>query len=387
MFGKNRELDKMPTIEDHIKDLEDLLHKTIPNKHTMKSIVTLKANIAKLRRELVKELSSKGGGGVGFSIKRSGDAQVAFVGYPSTGKSTLLNILTEGHTDSKVAAYDFTTVDCIPGTMKYNKITIQLLDLPGIILGASHGKGRGREILSVLRAVDLILIILDFNYEGMLDLSRLDIIKTELNNIGIRINRKPPKISIKVLPKGGLGMTSGVRLTNLNRDYVKAICQEYSITNAHITFYEDSTPEDLIDALLGNCQYIPAIIIVNKIDVAKPIEKERLLAGETLAGEDFITVSGITMEGIDDLRQKIYDKLDLIRVYLKPRVKEIDFEKPMIMKKGSTIKDACNKIHKDFVNQFRFAKVWGKSAKHPGQVVQIKHVLEDEDILCIFLRK
>jgi ribosome-interacting GTPase 1 len=178
-----------------------------------------------------------------------------------------------------------------------------------------------------------------------------------------------------------------VRLTNLNRDYVKAICQEYSITNAHITFYEDSTPEDLIDALLGNCQYIPAIIIVNKIDVAQPAEKERLFAGELLAGEDFITVSGITMEGIDDLRQKIYDKLDLIRVYLKPRVKEIDFEKPMIMKKGSTIRDACNKIHKDFVNQFRFAKVWGKSAKHPGQVVQIKHVLEDEDILCIFLRK
>jgi uncharacterized protein len=377
----------LPTIEDHIKDLEDLLHKTIPNKHTMKSIVTLKANIAKLRRELVKELSSKGGGGVGFSIKRSGDAQVAFVGFPSAGKSTLLNILTEGHTDSKVAAYDFTTVDCIPGTMKYNKITLQLLDLPGIILGASHGKGRGREILSVLRAVDLILIILDFNFEGKMDLKRLEIIKNELYNIGIRINRKPPKINIKINPKGGLGMTSGVHLTQLNRDYVKSICQEYSITNAHLTFYEDSSPDDLIDALLGNCQYIPACIVVNKIDIATPEEKERLLAGELLAGEDFVPVSGITLAGIDDLRAKIYEKCGLMRIYLKPRVKEIDYEKPLILKKDATIQDACAKIHKDFVNQFRFAKVWGTSAKHPGQVVQIKHVLEDEDVLCIFLRK
>jgi len=361
-----------------------LLKSTIPNKHTMKSILTLRANIAKLRRELVKELSSKGGGGTGFSIRRTGDAQAAFVGFPSSGKSTLLNILTEGHTDSKVAAYDFTTVDCIPGMMNYEKIKIQLLDLPGIILGASHGKGRGREILSVLRSVDLILILLDFNYEGKLDLERLKIIKNELYNIGIRTNRKPPNIGIKNMHKGGIGITSAVRLTALNPDYVKTICQEYSITNAHFTFYEDSTPEDLIDAILGNCQYIPSFIILNKIDVADPAEKARL--PQLLAGEDYIIVSGITLVGIDEFRRKIYTKLNLIRIYLKPRIRDPDFEKPMVLKKGATIQDACMKIHKDFVHQFRFAKVWGKSAKHPGQVVHLSHVLEDGDILSIFLR-
>ncbi|MBN2152430.1 MAG: GTP-binding protein [Candidatus Lokiarchaeota archaeon] len=374
----------MPTTEDRIADLEALLKATIPNKHTMKSILTLRANIAKLRRELVKEISSKGGGGTGFSIKKTGDAQVGFIGFPSTGKSTLLNLLTGGDTDSKVAAYDFTTVDCIPGMMDHQKIRIQLLDLPGIILGASRGKGRGREILAVLRTVDGIMIIVDFDYEGKINLDRLKIIKQELYNIGIRMNRKPPNIAIKYTHKGGVGMSSGVKLTQITPDYVKTILSEYNITNAHLTFYEDSSPDDLIDTILGNCIYVPAFIVVNKIDIAAPEEVTRLPG--LLKGEDWIVVSGITRYNIDALREKLVAKLDLMRVYLKPRDKEPDMEKPMILKNRSTVSDACNKIHKDFRRNFRFAKVWGKSAKHPGQVVHLSHVLQDGDVLTIFLR-
>ncbi|MEX2684195.1 MAG: OBG GTPase family GTP-binding protein [Candidatus Sigynarchaeota archaeon] len=374
----------MPTTEDRIADLEALLKSTIPNKHTMKSILTLRANIAKLRRELVKEISSKGGGGTGFAVKKAGDAQVGFIGFPSTGKSTLLNILTEGDTDSKVAAYDFTTIDCVPGMMNYEKLKIQLLDLPGIILGASRGKGRGREILAVLRSVDGIMIILDFDYEGRLNLERLKIIKQELYNIGIRMNRKPPNISIKYTHKGGIGMASGVKLTQLNPDYVKTILSEYNITNAQLTFYEDSSPDDLIDTILGNCIYVPAFIVVNKIDIAAPDEVVKL--PELLKGEDWIAVSGMTRYNIDALKAKLVAKLDLMRVYLKPRDKEPDMEKPMILKNRSTVRDACNKIHKDFSRNFRFAKVWGKSAKHPGQIVHLSHVLQDGDILTIFLR-
>ncbi|MBD3188442.1 GTP-binding protein, partial [Candidatus Bathyarchaeota archaeon] len=172
----------MPTTEEKIAELEERLAKTKPNKATMKSIVTIKASIAKLRRELVKNLSSKGGGGIGFGVKRSGHAQVALLGFPSVGKSTLLNELTGGRTDSKVGAYDFTTLNCIPGMMTVKKVDIQLLDLPGIIIGASQGRGRGREILSALRAVDLIVIIISFAHDGTLNLKRYDIIKKELYN-------------------------------------------------------------------------------------------------------------------------------------------------------------------------------------------------------------
>jgi hypothetical protein len=62
----------------------------------------------------------------------------------SVGKSTLLTMLTG--TQSEAAAYEFTTLTCIPGIINYNDAKIQLLDLPGIIEGASEGKGRGRQV-------------------------------------------------------------------------------------------------------------------------------------------------------------------------------------------------------------------------------------------------
>lgn len=76
---------------------------------------------------------------------KSGDARVALIGFPSVGKSTLLNKLTNTH--SEACAYEFTTLTCIPGKIEYNGANIQLLDLPGIIEGAAQGKGRGRQVM------------------------------------------------------------------------------------------------------------------------------------------------------------------------------------------------------------------------------------------------
>jgi ribosome-interacting GTPase 1 len=80
----------------------------------------------------------------GFDVARSGDGRVAMIGFPSVGKSSLLNELTE--TESLAAGYEFTTLTCIPGNVIYNDTKIQLLDLPGIIEGAAYGRGRGREV-------------------------------------------------------------------------------------------------------------------------------------------------------------------------------------------------------------------------------------------------
>ena len=90
---------------------------------------------------------------------KSGDARVVMIGFPSVGKSTLLSKLTPQ--ESVAAAYEFTTLTCVPGKFTYKGATIQLLDLPGIIEGASQGKGRGRQVTAVARTADIVLMMLD----------------------------------------------------------------------------------------------------------------------------------------------------------------------------------------------------------------------------------
>jgi ribosome-interacting GTPase 1 len=94
---------------------------------------TLKAKIAKLKSELINGPGGKSAGskdaGRGFDVTKSGDTRIGLVGFPSVGKSTLLTALTG--TRSEAAAYEFTTLTCIPGTMKYKGARIQVLDLPG----------------------------------------------------------------------------------------------------------------------------------------------------------------------------------------------------------------------------------------------------------------
>ena len=86
-------------------------------------------------------------------------------------------------------------------------------------------------------------------------------------------------------------------------------------------------------------------------------------------------------------QQEIYDQIDMIRIYLKPQGQEADMKEPLIVKRGNTVGDVCELIHRDFRNAFRYAMVWGKSAKFPGQTVGMDHVVEDEDILCIIVKR
>jgi developmentally-regulated GTP-binding protein 1 len=143
-----------------IAEIEAEMARTQKNKATAYHLGLLKAKLAKLKQEIINP--TKGGGGKpgeGFDVTKSGDARVGLIGFPSVGKSTLLTKLTG--TESAVAAYEFTTLTCIPGSFKYKGCKIQLLDLPGIIEGAKDGKGRGRQVIAVARTCNLILIILD----------------------------------------------------------------------------------------------------------------------------------------------------------------------------------------------------------------------------------
>jgi len=364
------------SLAQRIADIENEMNRTQKNKATSHHLGLLKAKLAKLKRELIEGSGSKGGGGgagEGFDVSKSGDARVGLIGFPSVGKSTLLCKLTGTH--SKVAAYEFTTLTCIPGVVKYKGAKIQLLDLPGIIEGAKDGKGRGRQVIAVARTCNLILIVLD----ALKPLTHKRIIEKELEGFGIRLNKEAPKISFKTKGKGGVSITKTVDMTNLDDDLVKSICHEYRISNADITFECDATADDLIDVIEGNRKYMPCLYALNKID---EITVEELDILDKIP--HYCPVSAHLEWNLDGLLEKMWEYLDLIKIYTKPKGQIPDYNAPVVLpRKRSTVEDFCQRIHKSMVKNFKHSLVWGMSVKHNPQKTGIDHQLLDEDVVQI----
>lgn len=362
-------------IDDKIKKIEDEIQKTPYNKATSHHIGKLKAKISKLKEESLQRKSS-GTKGKGFHVKKAGDSTVVLVGFPSVGKSTLLNEITNA--ESKVGAYQFTTLDIVPGVMEYKGAKIQIFDIPGIITGAAGGKGRGREILSVARSADLIIIVMD-----VFNPNHLEVILRELRDVGIRPNEKQPDVTVKRQKLGGVHVSSTTPLTHLDEKTIRSIINEYGMHNADVLLRDDVTMDQFIDALEANRTYIPAIVALNKIDLVD----EKYLKEIQKQFPDAIFISANKKINIDALKDEIFDRLKLIRVYLKPQGKKADYEEPLIIKDGSSVKDVCGKLHRDFVRNFRHAKIWGSSVKFEGQKVGPEHVLKDKDVLRVIIKK
>ncbi|CAO3645234.1 unnamed protein product [Mucor hiemalis] len=362
------------SLVDKIKEIENEMAKTQKNKATSFHLGQLKAKLAKLKRDLLTPSSGGGGGpGVGFDVAKTGVARIGFVGFPSVGKSTLMSKLTG--TASEVGAYEFTTLTTVPGIVQYKGAKLQILDLPGIIEGAKDGKGRGRQVIAVARTCSLIFIVLDV----LKPMTHKKLIEKELEGFGIRLNKKPPSIIFKKKEKGGITMTNTVPLNNVTFDEVKAVLHEYRIHNADISFKEDATIDDLIDVVEGNRIYIPAVYVLNKIDQIS-IEELDLIYKIPNA----VPISSNHEWNFDELLEVMWEKLNLVRIYTKPKRQLPDYEQPVVMtQEKNSVEDFCNSIHKSIMDQFKCAYVWGASVKHNPQKVGKEHILMDEDVVQI----
>ncbi len=363
----------MPDYSKQIKEFEAELGKMQYNKHTQKHYGLVRAKIAKLRET---EISRSKGSKMpdGYSVKKSGDATVILVGFPSAGKSTLLNVLTDAK--SKVGAYAFTTLTVIPGLMKYENAKIQVLDVPGIVEGAASGRGRGREVLAVMRTADLCLILIDVNYP-----EHLPVLKKEIYDAGLRLDQRLPEVKITRKPRGGLDVATTVKLTHMTFETIEAVLKEMRIHNADVVIRTDITVDQLIDIVEGNKIYLPSVVVLNKIDLVDKATVDRVKA----VVKPDLCISAQEKISIGDLKNIIFKKLDLIRLYCKEVGKKADLDVPLIMKRSSTIRDVCNKLHRDFVGRFKFARVWG-SSKFPGQKLSLGYPLRDGDVVELHLR-
>ncbi|KAI9661690.1 MAG: Ribosome-interacting GTPase 2 [Bathelium mastoideum] len=391
----------MVNITDKIKEIEDEMKRTQKNKATEYHLGLLKGKLARLRAQLLEPGPGAGsGGGAGFDVSKSGDARIALVGFPSVGKSTFLSKITK--TKSEVAAYSFTTLTAIPGVLEYEGAEIQVLDLPGIIEGAAEGKGRGRQVISAAKTSDLILMVLDATKRA----EQRALLEAELEAVGIRLNKSPPNIYLKQKKAGGMKITFQSPPKNLDEKMLYNILRDYKMLNCEVLVRDENgaslititpswfqttdianvaTVDEFIDVIMKDHRtYIKCLYAYNKID---SISLEFL---DKLAREPNTVVMSCELDlGIQDVVDRAWEELRLIRLYTKRHIStltkgvEPDFNEALIIRNGSTIEDVCDNIHRTIKESFKYAMVWGASAKHSPQRVGLSHVVAEGDVVSV----
>ncbi len=364
-------------LQQKLEELQKDYSKTKYNKATNKYLGALRAKIAKIKKSMAEK---KGRGGTGFSVKKTGDATVVLVGFPNAGKSSLLTAITNA--ESRVAAYAFTTLEAIPGTLIYNGAKIQIVDLPGLVEGAHEGKGGGAKIASVIRTADLLLFIVDINTPDLLHK-----LVEELNELDIRPNREKPRIRIERRTTGGITIDSNKHNIPEKRNLVEVL-NDFSIYNGNIIFYEDADLNDVVDVLSEGVAYIRGVVALNKVDTVEPAYATRMSQEiGRITGMKVVNISVLQNIRLDELKETLFRALELNRVYLKPRDGMADRENPMILRSGSTIMDVARHVHSKTARDVRYAYVTGRSAKFAGQKVGTEHVIMDEDeVTLIYLK-
>jgi small GTP-binding protein len=360
--------EKTEQIEERIEELQEEYSGTKYNKATNKHLGILRFKIAKAKREL--EEASKRVRGKGFFVKKAGDATVALVGFPSAGKSSLINILT--NVKSKTAPYAFTTTTIIPATMLYRDAHIQVFDLPGIIENAHIGSGSGTTVITAARAADLIVFVISIE-----SVANLPVLISELEGVNVYINRKKPRIRIKKELTGGLKIE--VNKSGLPDRVLSEILIGMGIHNARVQLWDETTEDELIALISNRSQYINAMVALNKVDLNP--------AYETIAEQmryryrmDVVPISATEKRNIDMLRDQMYKNLGIMRIYLKPKSAG-SREDPITVAKNSNVGDVARILHTQIVNELKSAYVAGPSVKFRNQRVGVAHVLEDGDVV------
>ncbi|GAM90841.1 hypothetical protein ANO11243_088870 [Dothideomycetidae sp. 11243] len=363
----------MVNITEKIKEIEEEMKKT--QKY---HLGLLKGKLARLRAQLLEPGPGAGAGaGTGFDVSKSGDARIALVGFPSVGKSTFLSQVTK--TKSEAAAYSFTTLTAIPGVLEYGGAEIQVLDLPGIIEGASEGKGRGRQVISAAKTSDMILMILDATKRA----EQRALLETELEAVGIRLNQEPPNIYLKQKKAGGMKITFSAPPKNVDEKMLYNILRDYRMLNCEVLVRDENiTVDDFIDVIMKDHRtYIKCLYCYNKVDA---IGIEHM---DKLAREPHTVVMSCELNlGVQDVVDRCWDELRLIRIYTKSDDRkgvDPNFSEALIVRNNSTIEDVCDSIHRTLKESFKYALVWGVSARHVPQRVGLGHLVSDEDVVSI----
>ncbi len=367
------------TPEEKIAALEEFLKSVPKHKGTENLRLWASRRLAELREEVEERRRKKSGRGISFFVEKEGAAQIVLIGLPNTGKSSIVKLLTGAKT--RIGEYPMTTTKPIPGMMKYEDIYFQLVDTPPIIPGGGPWNNR---VIGLARNSDALLIVLSSEKDPY---TEFRIIKKMLEEAGILLYKPRGRVVIEKLRMGktGIRITLMGRLIDATVDDVRRLLESYRIYNAHVKIYGEVSLDDVEQAIFENKLYKPAIVVINKAELNINKAKEAALRIHRENPHLPVIIASAKLgKGFDKLGEILFNHLEIIRVYTKQPNGPVA-DKPLILRRGATVLDVAKSIHKDFVKKFKYAKIWGPSAKYPGERTGLEHVVMDGDIVEIHI--
>jgi len=316
-YAAKKRFEASSDIEEKIEILKEMQAVMPKHKGTDKLRAEVRSRLASLRKE-AQRIPAKRKRHDGYDIVKQGAAQIALIGAPNVGKSTIVASLTNA--DTQVASYPFTTGKPVIGMMSFEDINIQLIDTPPISADFID-----KFLPELLRRVDFVLLIADIGSDNVLD-------------------------------------------------QVETVMAKLAESRIKLTADKTQNEDEYI--------YKRAFILANKDDLEGSQERLDILKEFYSQSFSIVPISAGSGNGPESLRKKIYDALGIIRVYTKSVGKKADLTDPVILERGSTVIEAAAEIHKEFFENLKFAKIWGEGQnKYDGQRVSRDHPLEDGNIL------
>jgi ribosome-interacting GTPase 1 len=296
--------------------LEEMISIVPKHKGTDHLRADLRRQLSRLREEAQGQKRHGGHQSV-YQVDKEGAGTAVLIGPTNVGKSALVAALTNA--EPEVSQAPFTTWKPLPGMMPVMDVQVQLVDTPPVERSQAEPG-----LFDLVRHADLILLVVDLLQDPIRQLDEtLDLLKEH-----------------RIASRGaGIQPASGERLT-----------------------------------------LIPLVVLVNKWDDASLDELFDICCA--LTGRDFLLlpVSAATGRNLQALRQIVFERLDVIRVYARPPGEEPDLTRPFVMKRGGTVIEMARKVHRDYYEHLKTARVWGSTA-FEGQMVQRDYELKDGDIV------
>lgn len=371
------------TVEEKIRALEEFISAVPKHKGAENLLLWAKRRLAELREELEEQRRRRrGGGGPRIFVEKEGAAQVAVIGPPNTGKSLIVQRLTGART--RVADYPFSTTLPVPGMLPYKDIYFQLVDSPPLSREAPQFIPR---IAGLARNADAVIVVVSLDSDPV---EQYEFVRDILAEHGVFIEKPRGTVRIEKGGEHGVQVLGSGRILDGTIKDVERLLSRYRIYRARVYIEGEVSLDDIEMAILRSSVYKPTIVLANKADVHGAAKRYRRLYEHLLERRSksvwLIPISARTGLNLDKIGELLFKRLNIIRVYTKKPNSEPS-KIPVVLPKGSTIRDLAEHIHSDMLEYFEYAKVWGPSAKYPGERVGLDHVLEDGDIVEIHSKR